>query len=474
LIGFFRRDEVLNCAIEFEGEGLTSLTMDQRLTIANMTTEWGALVGLIPYDETTRKYLLDRALAMKARGDAAPRLTPEMIERAERENPQADPDAYYAKEFTFDLGTLTPYVAGPNEVKTIVPSAEIEEQRIPIQKAYLLSCVNGRLEDLADAAAVLKGRKVAPAVRMYLSAASATVENEAKRLGYWQTLIEAGAHPLPSGCGPCIGLGIGLMEEGETGISATNRNFKGRMGSPDSRVYLASPAVVAASAAAGYIAAPEETTAQASAGAVKPELSGTMRERETPASTPQKIPIREGFPRVIEGMLLLVPKDNLNTDGIYGKDYTYKDGMTPTEMAEVAMRNYDPEFQRIAREGDILVGGWNFGSGSSREQAATALKFRGLPMVIAGSFSQTYKRNAFNNGYIVIECPRLVKMLRERYAARPEPTIRTEMKARVDFESSEITVDGRTYPFGALREVAQELVALGGFEPVLARRLGED
>ena len=253
------------------------------------------------------------------------------------------------------------------------------------------------------------------------------------------------------------------MEPGETGISATNRNFKGRMGAADSKVYLASPAVVAASAVTGYIAAP--------AGVATTALAGKLEAREAPAPPKERINIREGFPRVIEGTLLLVPKDNLNTDGIYGKDYTYRDNMTPAEMGKVAMLNYDPHFQQIAQDGDILVGGWNFGSGSSREQAATALKYRGIQMIIAGSYSQTYKRNAFNNGYIVIECPRLVTELRERFAGRPEPTIRTEWQARIDFEASEITVEGKTYPFGPLRDVAQELVALGGFESVLSRRL---
>jgi homoaconitate hydratase len=220
---------------------------------------------------------------------------------------------------------------------------------------------------------------------------------------------------------------------------------------------------VAASAAAGYIAAPAPTPAR--------PLRGAVEDREAPPAPKDRIRIREGFPKVVEGTLLLVPKDNLNTDSIYGKDYTYRDDMTPAEMAKVAMLNYDPEFQAIAQGGDILVGGWNFGSGSSREQAATALKYRGLPLIVAGSYSQTYKRNAFNNGYVVLECPKLVQELRTRFAGRTEPTIRTDLAARVDFETSEITVEGKTYPFGPLRDVAQELVALGGFESVLAKRL---
>jgi homoaconitate hydratase len=463
LIGFFNKDEVLNCAIEFGGEGIASLTMDQRMTIANMTTEWGALVGLIPYDATTRAYLLRRAETMARRGDAHPRLSPEIIDRFERENPKPDADAFYLKEFTLDLATVVPHVAGPNEVKTITPLPEIEARKVKIDKAYLLSCVNGRLEDLADAAHAIEGKQVAPGVKLYVAAASAFIEAEAKRLGYWQTLMGAGAIPLPPGCGPCIGLGEGILASGEVAISATNRNFKGRMGAADSLAYLASPAVVAASAAAGVIAAPKPLASAA--------LHGTIRENVPPEPKSEKITIREGFPKAIEGTLILIPKDNLNTDGIFGKEYTYKDDLSPAEMGKVAMRNYDPKFQEIAREGDIMVGGWNFGSGSSREQAATCLKYRGIPMVIAGSYSQTYKRNAFNNAYIVIECPRLVTDLRAAYAGLPDPTIRTEWTARIDFESSTIHAGGKTYSFAPLRDVAQELVAMGGFESVLRHRI---
>ncbi len=463
LIGHFKSDEVLNCAIEFDGDGLAALTMDQRMTISNMTTEWGALVGLIPFDAIARAYLLDRAAAMKARGDANPRLTPQIIDRFEREDHPPDPDAFYAKEFTFELGSVVPHVAGPNEVKLITPLPEIEAKRVRIDKAYLLSCVNSRLEDIEQAAAVLAGKRVAPGVKMYLAAASAHVEQEAKRRGAWQALIDAGAIPLPPGCGPCIGLGEGTLASGEVAISATNRNFKGRMGAPDSLAYLASPAVVAASAAAGYIASPRPMESIA--------LAGAMKENIPPPPRAERISIREGFPTVVEGALVLIPKDNLNTDGIYGKDYTYKDDMTPEAMGKVAMLNYDPKFQEIVREDDIMVGGWNFGTGSSREQAATCLKFRGIPLVIAGSYSQTYKRNAFNNAYIVIECPRLVQDLRKRFAGAKEPTIRTSITARVDFESSTIQADGQSYSFAPLRDVAQELVALGGFESVLRSRI---
>jgi homoaconitate hydratase len=135
------------------------------------------------------------------------------------------------------------------------------------------------------------------------------------------------------------------------------------------------------------------------------------------------------------------------------------------------MHNYDPSFQDLAREGDILAGGWNFGSGSSREQAATALKYRGLQMVIAGSYSQTYKRNAFNNGYIVIECPEMISLLRERFGAEKKPTVRTGLEAVVDFAGAVVRVDARSFPFSPLGEIAQQLVVAGGFEALLRKEI---
>lgn len=478
LIGLFSHDQVLNTCIEFGGPGVASLGMEARLTIANMTTEWGALAGVFPYDATTRSFLRQRAEVMRQRGDKNPRLTPERIARLESEMPVPDADAVYSKEITFDLEGVTPFVAGPNEVKTIVPLPEIEAQRLAIDKAYLLSCVNGRLEDLESAAAVLRDRHVAPGVAFYVAAASSLVEEEARKRGIWDTLLAAGAIALPSGCGPCIGLGEGVLADGEVGISATNRNFKGRMGSAQARVYLSSPAVVAASAAAGFISGPPRTSSpgtssrSGAAGNERTvlEAAGTWRALAPPPASAVANTILPGFPATLEGELLFVPKDDMNTDGIYGKEWTYKENLTPEEMGSKAMQNYDPRFQEIARRGDILVGGYNFGTGSSREQAATALQHRGLQMLITGSTSQTYKRNAFNNGYIVVECPELVDALKAAFAG-PELTIRTGWQARVDFARSGLECNGRTYSFGALGRVAQELVAQGGFEKVVAAQI---
>jgi homoaconitate hydratase len=467
LIGVFSHDEVLNCAVEFHGPGVSCLTIEQRMTIANMTTEWGALLGIFPFDKVLHDYLKERAQVFAQRSDAEPAYTTEQVDRWYAQAIQPDRDAYYAKEITLDLSRVTPHVAGPNEVKTITSLHDIAAKHIRIDKAYLLSCVNSRLEDLAQAAEVLRGKRVAAHVKLYVAAASAEVEAQAKQLGYWGDLLAAGAIALPPGCGPCIGLGEGILEAGEVAISATNRNFKGRMGSRDASAYLASPAVVAASAAAGYICGPLEFEPT--------RLVTSIRENARPKRAAEPMEIFAGFPREVVGRLLYMPKDNMNTDGIYGKDYTYREDMMPEEMARVVMLNYDPQFQQIARDGDIIVGGRNFGSGSSREQAATALKYRGIRMVIAGSFSQTYKRNAFNNAFIVFECPDLVDDLAAEFRDAVQAgklTIPTDEAARVDFAQGQIEYRGKTYAFAALGRVPQELITAGGTEALIRRRLG--
>jgi homoaconitate hydratase len=155
-----------------------------------------------------------------------------------------------------DLSTLSPYVSGPNSVKVATPLDELSQQKVKIDKAYLVSCTNSRASDLAAAAKVFKDavRKtggpisVAEGVKFYVAAASRAEQMTAEDSGDWQALLDAGAIPLPAGCAVCIGLGTGLLEDGEVGISASNRNFKGRMGSPNAKAYLASPEVVAASA----------------------------------------------------------------------------------------------------------------------------------------------------------------------------------------------------------------------------------
>ncbi|KAF9020974.1 aconitase iron-sulfur domain-containing protein, partial [Hymenopellis radicata] len=374
-----------------------ALSIDDRLTIANMTTEWGALAGVFPVDERTLAYYDKAVKAMELRTFSSPsnfippppehpRINRHRVHELRQSNLQSDPDAEYSSHLIFDLSSLVPHVSGPNSVKVSTPLPVLEEARIAIHKAYLVSCTNSRVSDLAAAAAVLKGRKVAPGVEFYVAAASSVVQQESERLGDWETLVLSGAKVLPAGCGPCIGLGTGLLEEGQTGISATNRNYKGRMGHPKAQAYLASPAVVAASAIKGYICSPDSLNAESLPKTNTPIFSISDVPPQAQAQTTGSNPILSGFPTTFSGPLLFAPQDNLNTDGIYPGKYTYQDDITLEQLrpgfAPLVASIRDKDVTAViedTKRGVILVSGYNFGTGSSREQAATALKAAGVP-----------------------------------------------------------------------------------------------
>lgn len=466
LCGFFNNDEVLNHAIEFSGDGVSSLSIDQRLTISNMSTEWGALAGVFPIDETTINWLKNRAKSITHRyqqyyqstdnnNNNHPRLNYNKIHKLEKRILKADEEAFYEKEIIINLESIQPSVSGPNTVKIMKSLSEIKSSEIKINKAYLVSCVNSRVDDLAEAAEVVRNKKVAKGVKFYIAAASKEVQEESEQRGDWQTLLQAGAIPLPSGCGPCIGLGTGLLEDGDVGIAATNRNFKGRMGSPNAQAYLASPSVVAASAIAGKIDYSWEYCPR--------KISYEFKINSKNNGKSPEVEFVDGFPQSMKGEIIFCYQDNLNTDGIYPGKYTYVDDLTPEQQANVVMENYDPQFIQIAREGDILAGGFNFGTGSSREQAATAIKYKGIKLLIAGSFNETYKRNAFNNGLLLLECPQFINELKSRFG-KEKLTIRTGIISGINFLNSEIIFDNNKYSFSPVGKAAQELIILGGLE----------
>ncbi|CCF58425.1 hypothetical protein KAFR_0E02730 [Kazachstania africana CBS 2517] len=485
LCGIFNNDEVLNHAIEFVGdeETLSHLPIDYRLTIANMTTEWGALSGLFPIDKTLINWYRNRAEVVN-REMQHPRINDITISNLEKmfnsAESKPDNDAHYAKTITVDLSTLTYFVSGPNTVKVSNTVNKLSDDNIKIDKAYLVSCTNSRLSDLKEAAQVIKANpngeinKFAPHVEFYVAAASKEIENEARNIGVWDTLLQAGAIPLPSGCGPCIGLGKGLLEPGEVGISATNRNFKGRMGSKDALAYLASPSVVTASAIMGKIASPDEiyNTKSTNYDGVKT----TIIENELPdgqqASDDSPVEILEGFPEEVTGELVFCDADNINTDGIYPGKYTYQDDITKDVMAKVCMENYDSQFPSIVKKGDILISGYNFGTGSSREQAATSLLAKGVPLVVCGSFSNTFSRNAINNALLTFEVPELLKKLRETYGNDKKLTRRTGWFLKWDVANARVSVtegslDGPVIfeqQVGKLGKNLQEIIVKGGLE----------
>lgn len=238
LIGMIGVDGALYKALEFAGEGVKELNMTDRLTIANMAIEAGAKNGIFPVDDETLNYIKDRVTKPY-----------EIVE--------ADSDATYCQTVEINLSELKPVVAFPHLPENTHTVESIKEP-ITIDQVVIGSCTNGRLEDLAIAASILKGHKVHPNVRCIIIPGSQQVYLDAIHNGYVDTFIEAGAAVSTPTCGPCLGAHMGIMTTGERCVSTTNRNFRGRMGHVDSEVYLASPYVAAASAILGKIATPEE------------------------------------------------------------------------------------------------------------------------------------------------------------------------------------------------------------------------
>ncbi len=234
LIGEIGVDGALYRALEFDGAAIEALSVEGRMTIANMAIEAGGKVGLFAADAKTLAYT-----AARGRKDAPL---------------AADPGAIYERELTFDVSGMDPVVACPHLPENVKPVGEV--QGVTLDQVVIGSCTNGRISDMREAAEVLKGRKVAKGVRCIVLPATPGVWKEALKEGLIETFMESGCIVGPATCGPCLGGHMGILADGERAIATTNRNFRGRMGSLESEVYLASPAVAAASAVAGIIAHP--------------------------------------------------------------------------------------------------------------------------------------------------------------------------------------------------------------------------
>lgn len=237
IIGMIGVDGALYQSMEFTGDGISNLSMDDRFTIANMAIEAGGKNGIFPVDSLAIEYMKEHSIK-----------TYQIYE--------ADPDAEYEREITIDLSTLKPTVAFPHLPENTHPIDEIEE--IVVDQVVIGSCTNGRIEDLRVAARVLEGRKVKKGLRVIIIPATQKIYLQAMEEGLIKTFIEAGAIVSTPTCGPCLGGYMGILAAGERCVSTTNRNFVGRMGHIDSEIYLASPAVAAASAITGKISSPYE------------------------------------------------------------------------------------------------------------------------------------------------------------------------------------------------------------------------
>ncbi|MBN1163580.1 MAG: 3-isopropylmalate dehydratase large subunit [Candidatus Krumholzibacteriota bacterium] len=362
---------LLGFAAEVYGEVIEDLGLSGRITMASMATEMGGIIALF----TPNRAVLDYLSA---------------VSHKKVEPVTADEDASYEKIMEIDIGGLTPQISRPGHPEDVVDVSSVAG--VKIGSAFIGSCTNGRLEDMEAAAAILKGRKVAPGVVLKVVPSTDQVWRQCLDKGLLEIFKEAGTLFGNAGCAGCAAGQIGQNGPGEVTVSTGNRNFAGKQGKGE--VYLASPEVAAASAVAGVIALPDSLP-------LKPVTfpSGKpapARERARTAEPAEPKPVK------FKGRVWLIARDNIDTDMIYHNRY-----LTITDIMEMGQYTFDnlkgwEDFAQRARPGDMVVTGKNFGAGSSRQQAVDCFKSLGISLVIAESFGAIYERNAINKGFPIL------------------------------------------------------------------------
>jgi 3-isopropylmalate/(R)-2-methylmalate dehydratase large subunit len=399
-------------SIEYHGDGVKTLTIADRMVLANLASEMGAKNAVFPADE-----MLEKHLGMKLTGV------------------WADPDAVYIKEIEINLGDIFPVVAAPHHVDNVKAVSEVQGTKI--QQALIGTCTNGRLEDLREAAAVLKGKKLPKFMQLLIIPASKEIYMQAMKEGLIEIFIETGANVLSSSCGPCLGTGQGIPADGTNVISTANRNFKGRMGNPASNVYLASPATVAISALHGEITDPR----------------GIIANDVFPYHAPQSatVDIKPGEDRYKLGSWNYSDVDNLNTDQMFAGNLTYNvQSSEPEKIMPHLFKGFDDSFTERVKAGDIIMAGSNFGCGSSREHPAVGLAHAGIKAVICKSVNRIFYRSSVNQGLPIILVPDAVDAYKQGD------------KVDIDFEKGIVTVAGKEFKFAPLPSKLMEIFKVKG------------
>jgi 3-isopropylmalate/(R)-2-methylmalate dehydratase large subunit len=389
-------------SIEYHGEGVKTLSIADRMTIANLASEMGAKNAVFPADD-----VLDKFMGEKVKGT------------------WADPDAKYFKEYTIDLKEIFPVVSAPHNVDNVKSVSEV--QGLAIQQALIGTCTNGRLEDLRIAAKILDGKKVHKSVQLLIIPASQMIYLMAMEEGLIAKFMKAGANILAPSCGPCLGTGQGIPADGYNVISTANRNFLGRMGNEKANIYLASPATVAWSAINGCISDPRGVTAK----------------DKFPYEIPQSktVSIKKEEDRFSGGTWNYADVDNLNTDQMFAGNLTYNVNSSEAEkIMPHLFKGFDDSFSERVKPGDVLVAGANFGCGSSREHPSVGLAFAGVKAVICKSVNRIFYRSSVNQGLPILVVPAAVDAYKQGD------------KVDVDFAKGEINIAGKVFKFAPLPE----------------------
>jgi len=380
--------------IEYGGAGVAGLSATDRATITNMGAELGATTSIFPSDDVTRDFM-----AAQGREDEWRELS-------------ADPDAQYDEVIETNLDRLEPMIARPHSPDNVVSIVEVQGTKV--DQVAIGSCTNSSLRDLMVVAGMLKGRTVHPSVSLVISPGSRQVFEMIARNGTLAELVSAGARMLESACGPCIGMGQSPRTDAVS-IRTFNRNFEGRSGTKSAQVYLAGPEVAAAAAITGVITDPRKLGAPPVFNAPEKYLADD-RMIVPPSDTPESVEIVRGpnimplpqnspLPDTISGKALLKVGDNITTDHIMpaGSKVLPLRSNIPA-IAEYVFTAVDPDFPARAKEfhGGLIIGGENYGQGSSREHAALAPMYLGIRAVVAKSFARIHRQNLINFGILPI------------------------------------------------------------------------
>jgi 3-isopropylmalate/(R)-2-methylmalate dehydratase large subunit len=374
LLKRFGANSMLGYSIELYGKCIDEMSLDQRITISSMATEMGAIIILFPPNKEVIEYCRKRS---------ATAFTPIY----------ADDDAVYRETLEINVSEFASMISRPGEPHDAV---DIESAAgTKIDSVFIGSCTNGRMEDMRSAAMILKNRKVAPGVILKIVPATDKIWNQCLDEGLLEVFKKSGALVSNAGCAGCAAGQVGQNGPGEVTLSTGNRNFPGKQGKGS--VYLASPNVAAASALAGYITTPDKIPAT-------PAVFLNPERIKVSAEPGIHKKMLEKKPEIIEGRVWLVLKDNIDTDMIFHNRY-----LSITEIKEMGQYTLDnlkgfENFAKQAKQGDFIVTGKNFGSGSSRQQAVDCFISLGISGIIAESFGSIYERNAINAGFPIISC----------------------------------------------------------------------
>ncbi len=402
-------------SIEYHGEGVKSLGISERMTIANLASEMGAKNAVFPPDEILADFYGKK------------------IE--ELNGIWADEDAEYAKEIKLNLNDLFPVVAAPHNVDNVKALSEVVGTKI--NEAFIGTCTNGRIEDLREAANILKNNKIADGLQLIITPASQKIYLQAMKEGLIEIFLNAGGNVLSASCGPCLGTGQGIPADGYTVISTANRNFLGRMGNKNAQIYLASPAVVAYSAIKGEISDIREMWNE--------QKNNEHFKQDIKQSA--KVTIDENENRRINNVWNYADVDNLNTDQMFAGNLTYKVlSSDPEAILPHLFAGFDPNFVKNAKKDDIIIAGDNFGSGSSREHPAVGLAHIGIKAVITKSVNRIFFRSSVNQGLLLLVHKKAVEAYKEGD------------KVDIDFEKGQIIINDKIFNFNPLPEKLTEII----------------